>query len=138
MPLSLSNLLDSTWYIATCLSVPRALIDAVWERDGSEVDGLSGRDRGNEIIADLLSPLLSIVCFICVSVCACVCMHVVYVCLALFSAKIYIKIALHLTSTLLNEAHESGGRHVVWHVQQGWCGEAFGSCSLLGLSTALL
>lgn len=59
---SLSNLLDSTWYIATCLSVPRALIDAVWEweRDGREVDGLSGRDRGNEIIADLLAPLSSL------------------------------------------------------------------------------
>lgn len=142
-------LLDSIWYIATCLSVPRVLIDAAVSRgcvgtrwhDGGEVDRLSGCDRGNEIIAELLPvrPPSSIHCFICVCfVCVCVCMHV---CLALFSAKIYIKIALHLTSTLLNEAHESGGRHVVWHGQLGMHSVGMGGVWLvlsLGLLTALL
>lgn len=94
------------------------------------VDRLSGRDRGNEIIAELLL-LLSLLClFVGVCTVECVCVHV---CLALFSAKIYIKIALHLTSTLLNEAHESGGRHVVCALSP--------SISLshsLGHSTALL
>lgn len=98
------------------------------------VDRLSGRDRGNEIIAELLLLLSLLCCSVClwvyVRLSVCVCVHV---CLALFSAKIYIKIALHLTSTLLNEAHESGGRHVVCALSP--------SISLshsLGHSTALL
>lgn len=57
----------------------------------------AGRDRGNEKSSN---------CWLGCS--ASLCASAIF-----FRAKIYIKIALHLTSTLLNEAHESG-RHVVW------------------------